>query len=155
MGFFDKPAQGGLEPLSKDRFIRLFKANDINYGTDDDGDIVAGFGPGLFWFMATGSDGDVLRIQSRWMATVPADQFDRVVQLGNDFNSTHYFPRCFAQRTDEGEVMAFCDVVADCTSGITDEQLDVYLSAATSTANQYYEVLAQEYPELAAALDTE
>ncbi|MFV0450656.1 MAG: YbjN domain-containing protein [Propioniciclava sp.] len=155
MGFFDKPGKGGLESLSQGRFARLFDANNVNYGTDDDGDIMAGFGPGMFWLMAAGSDGDILRIQSRWMATIPADQYDRVVQLGNDFNASHYFPRCFAQRDEAGDVIAFCDIVADCTSGVTDEQLDIYISAATTTANQYYDVLAQEYPDIAAGIEVD
>lgn len=155
MGFFDKPAKGGLEPLSQDRFRRAFDASDVNYGTDDDGDLVAGFGPGIFWFMVTGAEKDILRIQSRWMATLPADQLGRVIELGNEFNASHYFPRCFAQLNAEGEVLAFCDIIADCTYGITDDQLEVYLSAATSTANQYYEVLAEEYPELAASIESE
>lgn len=153
MGFFDKPAKGGLQPVSKERITKLFDEADVNYGFDDDGDVIAGFGPGMFWFMVTGADKDILRLQSRWRATIPADQFDRVVSMANEFNGSHYFPRCFVQRNSDGETIAFTDLVADCTHGITDDQLNIYLSAMTGTSNQFFEVLAEAYPELAATIE--
>lgn len=153
MGFFDKSSKPVNEPISIDRYKRRFDANDINYGIDDDGDAVARFDNGIFWFMTAGPDSDVIHIRARWIPALVPAQMDQAVALANEFNGSHLLPRCYVVQTDEDTVLAFGDLVVDATHGVSDDQLDMHLSAATETCNQFFTSLNEAFPELAATIE--
>ena len=154
VGFFDKADKTPqLQPISIERYCRRLDTNDVSYSLDDDGDPAARFDDGVFWFMAQGADSDIIHIRGRWIPTLTPDQFGEAMQVANTFNETHLMPKCYVVQTDEETVLAFADLVVDATYGVSDDQLDMYFSAATATAQQFYAALGEAFPERAALLD--
>lgn len=149
MGFFDNaPAQNanGLAPLSMDRVREIFDRSEINYGVDDEGDLLGGWEHGGFNFIATGDDKDILSVRGTWFGELPLDRLDEVNAFTAAWNREHFWPKT-CPIVSEDTVLILCDHVVAYQYGLTDDQLEDHLSCGLMTGNSLFEALNEAFPE--------
>ena len=157
MGFFTKdtsaplpPAPPALGPLSRDRITAALDARDMQYGIDDDGDVGGYWDGHLFYFFLLGGSGEFLQTRGRWNRKVGPDQLGRLLELVNEWNATHLWPKGYVRLEDE-VVGVYAEHTVDYEHGVADEQVDLQLACGISTALQLFEHLDEQYPAEAAA----
>ena len=148
MGFFSKPeeAAGALAQLSKERIKPAIEAKGWAYDVDSDGDIGAGWDTGVFWFLASGRDGEVLQIRGIWRGDLTGEQFGQAAALTNDWNMNTLWPKAYVRTNDKGVVNVFTEVSVDWEPGVTDEQIQQQLDCALATSHELFAKLAEEFP---------
>jgi hypothetical protein len=158
MGFFTKPDGGAAGPgpqaLSHQRIIDVLESRDMRYGVDDDGDI-GGFWDGhLFYFFRMGGNQEYLQVRGRWNRRVGTDQYARVVELVNTWNSEKLWPKGYV-RAEDDVVGVYAEHTVDYEHGVTDEQIDLHLACGITTALSLFEHLDEQFPAEAAAAKAE
>ncbi|AEE44257.1 YbjN domain-containing protein [Cellulomonas fimi] len=153
MGFFNKPASGPagvLAPLSAERITGYLDANGMRYGVDDDGDIGGYWDGHLFFFFRLGEGEELLQIRGRWNRRVEVSELDAMLRLVNDWNADRLWPKLYV-RVEEDVLGVYAEHTVDYRHGVTDEQIDLHVTATFSTALAFFERLDEAYPEQAAA----
>ena len=146
-----------LAPISMARIASALETLEINYGTDDDGDFIAGFDGNPMWFQVTGPTNEPIAFSAnaRWKATLPADEIDVALRLVNEWNSTQMFPRALCVEDEGGEVVFGADYTCDYEFGVTDLQLRNDITIAVTTAINLFESLEERFPEAVEAFEAE
>ncbi|WP_346774937.1 YbjN domain-containing protein [Cellulomonas sp. IC4_254] len=154
MGFFTKPDAAasvpGPQPLSHQRIIDVLDAREMNYGVDDDGDIGGYWDGHLFYFFRLGGQQEYLQTRGRWNRRVGIDQYARVVDLVNTWNSEKLWPKGYV-RAEDDVVGVYAEHTVDYEHGATDEQIDLHLACGITTALSLFEHLDEQFPAEAAA----
>ncbi len=154
MGFFTKPDAAasvpGPQPLSHQRVIDVLDAREMNYGVDDDGDIGGYWDGHLFYFFRLGGQQEYLQTRGRWNRKVGIDQYARVVDLVNTWNSEKLWPKGYV-RAEDDVVGVYAEHTVDYEHGATDEQIDLHLACGITTALSLFEHLDEQFPAEAAA----
>jgi len=158
MGFFTKPdaaaSTPGPQPLSHERLLAVLDARDMKYGVDDDGDVGGYWDGHLFFFFRLGGQQEYLQTRGRWNRQVGADQYARLVDLVNTWNSEKLWPKGYVRA--EGDVVGvYAEHTVDYEHGATDEQIDLHLACGITTALSLFEHLDEHYPAEAAAAKAE
>jgi len=158
MGFFTKPEATGSAPateaLTHDRITAVLDARDMRYGVDDDGDIGGYWDGHLFYFFRLGGQQEYLQVRGRWNRKVAVDEYARVVDLVNTWNSEKLWPKGYVRA--EGDVVGvYAEHTVDYEHGLTDEQLDLHLACGITTGLSLFEHLDEQFPEQAAAAKAE
>lgn len=135
-----------LGKLSTDRIRRTLESMEVKFGEDEDGDIVALFDDHYFLFRVSGKNDDVLRIDGRWRAWLPADRRMDAIEAANEWNDNHLFPRAGVSSDNDGDTILRVDRMADLEFGVTDAQLRNELSVAISTGVEYFEFVEDRFP---------
>ena len=158
MGFFTKPDAGaaaaGPAPLSHERITAVLDAREMNYGVDDDGDIGGYWDGHLFYFFRMGGNQEYLQVRGRWNRKVGIDQYARVMDLVNTWNSEKLWPKGYV-RAEDDVVGVYAEHTVDYEHGVTDEQIDLHLACGITTALSLFEQLDEAYPAEAAAAKAE
>lgn len=154
MGFFTKPDDGaaaaGPQALSHQRLLDVLDAREMNYAVDDDGDVGGYWDGHLFYFFRMGGQQEYLQTRGRWNRRVGIDQYARVVDLVNTWNSEKLWPKGYV-RAEDGVVGVYAEHTVDYEHGVTDEQLDLHLACGITTALSLFEHLDEQFPDEAAA----
>lgn len=158
MGFFTKPDAAGAaaapEPLSHERITAVLDARDMKYGVDDDGDIGGYWDGHLFYFFRIGGQQEYLQVRGRWNRKVGLDQYARVVDLVNTWNSEKLWPKGYV-RAEDDVVGVYAEHTVDYEHGVTDQQIDLHLACGITTALSLFEQLDEAYPAEAALAKAE
>ena len=158
MGFFTKPdaagSAGAAQALSHERIISVLDSREMRYGVDDDGDIGGYWDGHLFYFFRMGGSQEYLQTRGRWNRKVGVDQFERVVDLVNAWNSEKLWPKGYV-RAEDGVVGVYAEHTVDYEHGVTDEQLDLHLACGITTALSLFEHLDEHFPDEAAVAKAE
>lgn len=150
MGFFDAvPAQNanGLAPLSIDRIREIFDRSEINYGVDDEGDLLGGWEHGGFNFVAIGDDKDILCVRGTWFGELPEERLGEANAFTAEWNRERFWPKAYPVVTEEGTVRLLCEHVVAYPFGLTQEQLEDHLNCGLMTGNSLFEALNEAFPE--------
>ena len=154
MGFFTKPdgAAAAPEPLAltHQRLIDVLDAREMNYAVDDDGDVGGYWDGHLFYFFRMGGQQEYLQTRGRWNRRVGVEEYARVVDLVNTWNSEKLWPKGYV-RAEDGVVGVYAEHTVDYEHGVTDEQLDLHLACGITTALSLFEHLDEQFPAEAAA----
>ncbi|MFC0645223.1 YbjN domain-containing protein [Cellulomonas phragmiteti] len=161
MGFFTKdtsgpttPAPPALGPLSRDRVTAALDSRDMRYGIDDDGDVGGYWDGHLFYFFLMGQHEEYLQVRGRWNRKVGVDQLPAVLEIVNEWNASHLWPKGYV-RAEDDVVGVYAEHTVDYEHGVADEQVDLQLACGISTGLQLFEHLDEAYPEQAAAAKAE
>lgn len=146
---------GTLAPISMARIAHALETLEINYGTDDDGDFIAGFDGNPCWFQVTGPENEPIAFStnSRWKATLPSDQIDTALSVVNEWNSSQMFPRALCVQDEDGDVVVGADYTRDYEFGVTDLQLRNDITIAVTTTINLFESLEERFPEAVEAFE--
>lgn len=154
MGFFTKdtsvPTPPSLGPLNRDRVTAALDARDMRYGIDEDGDVGGYWDGHLFYFFLMGQNEEYLQVRGRWNRAVAVAQLPAVMEIVNEWNATHLWPKAYVRAEDE-VVGVYAEHTVDYEHGVADEQVDLQLACGISTALQLFEHLDEQYPAEAAA----
>lgn len=144
-----------LAPISMARIAKSLDALEINYGTDEDGDFIAGFDGNPCWFQVTGPQNEPIAFSAnaRWKASLPGERVDDALGLVNEWNTTQMFPRALCVQDDEGEVVFGADYTRDYEFGVTDLQLRNDITIAVTTAINFFEHLGERFPDAVEAFE--
>ncbi|MCF2707266.1 YbjN domain-containing protein [Arcanobacterium haemolyticum] len=159
MGFFSKdassPSANPLAPLSIDRVKEALDRDDVKYFLDDDGDVAAGWDNAVFFFMLGGQNNEYLRIQGRWHVELPAGRLNDAVEICNRWNTRSLWPKTYAVINDSNNLIVMAEHNVDYEHGVTDEQIQLNIRCALSTSMQFFEHLAEAFPEEWKAFEAE
>lgn len=148
MGFFAprSPEASGrqITPISRDRLVALFEAQEWKYFIDNEGDLGGNWDTNLFYFMIRGTTDQVLHIQSMWHVTPDMERLEEIRFFLDTWHRDRLWPKCFHRITDEGRIRVFAEHNVDFEHGATDDQLFDQVQCGLSTALQFYEALESE-----------
>ncbi len=155
MGFFSKDdavptpvsSAAPLAPLSLERVTEQLDHEGIVYFRDEDNDIVATWDNSAFWFMLGGGSNEFLRVQGRWYATLDPSRKAQALELVNSWNAEKLWPKVYIQLNNQARLVIMTEHDVDYEAGLTDEQLRLHLRCVISTSMQFFEHLAQTFPE--------
>lgn len=150
-GDTDDLARGDAEtlaPLSQERVTSTLDSLEINYGTDDEGDVVAGFEGNPCWFRTVGPGNETLAFSfnARWRAWLDGEQLAAALAAVNEWNATQVFPRALCVQDEQGELVLGADYTHDYEFGVTDLQLRNDVTIAVTQAMRYFEFLEERFP---------
>lgn len=153
MGFFTKdgsvPAPQALAPLGRERITAALDARGMEYGIDDDGDVGGYWDGHLFYFFLMGQTGQYLQVRGRWNRQVGVDQLGPLLELVNEWNASHLWPKGYV-RAEDDVVGVYAEHTVDYEHGVADEQVDLQLACGIATALQLFGHLDEQYPAEAA-----
>lgn len=136
-----------LGPLTLERVEQALHALEVNYGTDEDGELIAGFEGNPCWFRATGHEEQcIFSFNGRWKGALPPDQLGAALSFVNEWNATKMFPRALCVQTGDDVVILGVDYVSDHEFGVSDLQLRNDLSIAITTAVSFFEEASERFP---------
>lgn len=148
MGFFSSrpPEASGrqIAPISRDRLVSLFEAQEWKYFIDNEGDLGGNWDANLFYFMIRGTDDQVLHIQSMWHITPDIERLEEVRLFLDTWHRDRLWPKCFHRITDAGRIRVFAEHNVDFEHGATDDQLFDQVQCGLSTTLQFYAALESE-----------
>ena len=155
MGFFTKdtsavPTPPTLAPLSRDRVTAALDGRDMRYGIDDDGDVGGYWDGHLFYFFIMGQNEEYLQVRGRWNRKVAVDQATPLLELVNEWNASHLWPKGYV-RVEDDVVGVYVEHTVDYEHGLSDQQADLHLACGISTGLQLFEHLDEQYPAAAEA----
>lgn len=136
-----------LAPISTERIADTLTQLEVNFGTDDDGDIVAGFEGNPCWFRVAGPGEEAIAFSfnTRWRANLPADRASEALEAVNEWNVTQMFPRALVVPDEDGSLILGADYTSDHEFGLTDLQLSNDITIAITTAINYFEFLDERF----------
>ncbi|RRD47998.1 YbjN domain-containing protein [Tessaracoccus sp. OH4464_COT-324] len=136
-----------LQPVTYESVQAALTEMNVNFGIDEDGDIVAAFEGNPCWVRILSNESDVkaLMMLGRWQHTLSGEQYDSALEVVNEWNATRFFPRTSCVRTPEGMVVIGADYVRDVALGLTKEQLLSDLSVAITTCGAFFEHLDEHF----------
>lgn len=138
---------GTLAPITLERVEQALHALEVNYGTDEDGDLIAGFEGNPCWFRVTGHEEQcIFSFNGRWKGVLPPDQLGAALSFVNEWNATRMFPRALCVQADDDVVILGVDYLADHEFGVSDLQLRNDLSIAITTAMSFFEDASERFP---------
>lgn len=137
-----------LAPLTQERIEQTLHALEINYGTDEDGELIAGFEGNPCWFRVTGHGDEqcVFSFNGRWKGALPPEQLGAALSFVNEWNATKMFPRAICVQTEDDVVILGADFVIDHEFGVSDLQLRNDISIAITTAMHFFEEASERFP---------
>lgn len=138
-----------LGPITQQRLETALDALEVNYGHDDDGDVIAGFDGNPCWFRLSGPGEEEIAFtfNGRWKAWLPSERWLEALELANEWNASRMFPRALCVRDDDGDVILGVDYVVDYEFGVTDQQLRNDISIAITTTVDFFEQQDAAFPE--------
>lgn len=153
MGSFnngDAPA-GGLQPLTLDRIRYTLDAQGWKWTIDEDGDIAGGWEDGVYFFFVRGEEGEILYARGQWRGQLDEADFPTALETCNEWNSSHFWPKAYAARLEDGGVGIVSELAVDYEHGLTDAQLQQHLRCLVGTSENFFTSLADTFPQAAAA----
>lgn len=138
-----------LAPISRERICTALESLEVNFGTDEDGDLISGFNGNPCWFGLTGPEDALtaLSFHTRWHPVIDPDQLPEALSAVNEWNSSQLFPRAMCINGEDENLLFVADYLQDYEFGVTDRQLCNDLSIAITTALNFYDFLAELFPE--------
>ncbi|WP_296137494.1 YbjN domain-containing protein [uncultured Tessaracoccus sp.] len=137
-----------LGPVTIQRIATTLDALEVNYGTDEDGDLIAGFGGNPCWFGVAGpGDQDIaFSFSARWRGSLEGDRIGDALATVNEWNASQMFPRAMCVSDEEDRLVFGADYIHDHEFGVTDLQLRNDVSIAITTAVNYFAFLDDRFP---------
>jgi hypothetical protein len=137
-----------LAPITLSRVEAALDVLEINYGTDEDGDLFAGFEGNPCWFRVSGPGTDAIAFSfnARWKAWLDGEQLGPALAAVNEWNASQLFPRALCVQDESGELVLGADYTSDHEFGVTDLQLRNDITIAVTTAINYFQFLNERFP---------
>lgn len=155
MGFFSKQNDGtsvaGLAPLTRERIKAALESRTWSYKVDSDGDIAGAWEDGVFWFLITGEQKEILYVRGVWDGRLSPDDLAGAERVCAEWNRDKYWPKVYPRITDEGKLLFNTEHIVDYEFGVSDDQLLLHIRGAVGTGCQFFEHLNEVYPAAAAA----
>lgn len=134
-------------PLSTDRLIEWMQDCDYSHFVSSDGHVGGIFLGRLFAFVLLGPQKSVLCIRGTWNRDLAIERVEEILELCNDWNAGHLWPKAYARVLDNGVVQVHTEVVADLDHGATPDQLDDILECGLRTGLVFFDALDAHYPD--------
>lgn len=152
MGLFDNLSEvttSAPPPVTVDRFPPVLESMELNFGKDDDGDLIAGFEDFYMWFMVEAEpDNPVLRLTATWDYRPPVETRPALLEAINKWNSESYTPRAVLLTPPEGDTLrVLTDMLIDCSAGATDQQIEHWIGRFIGTTISFHAELGKHFPE--------
>lgn len=150
MTFFTKPSpasQGVNAPLSRDRLEQVLTGDGVNFGIDDDGDIITGWEFGAYHLSTRGPDEEILFVDSFWRAPLPEESLAQTIAICTQWNRETAWPKAFPSQAEDGSVRINTQHAVDYEAGVSDAQLSLHIRSAVSGSEQFFEHLTQIFPD--------
>ncbi|MEZ2121620.1 MULTISPECIES: YbjN domain-containing protein [unclassified Corynebacterium] len=139
-----------LPKVTFTRVENFLKSEELNFGRDDDNDIVVGF-DGLTFFITVQED--LLRLSGWWHAQLGNDDaVGRAVSAANSLNQDLVMPKTVV--AGSGPSIIFENSLKTAT-GMTDEQLGSFIVTSFQSSFMAAERLAADLPDLAPVVEEE
>lgn len=148
------PRRALEETFDASRLAPILTELEVNFGTDDEGDLYADWDGLRLWFLARGDRQEVLALQMLWDIRPPADQFPLVLAVLNEWNRTRRIPKAYAATESDGTFAVGGTMGIDLETGASDAFLRQQLGAFIGTSLSFQEYLAAKLPESVTWLDT-
>jgi Putative bacterial sensory transduction regulator len=148
LGVADAPSAPDVPyPLSGQRILRWFDANDFGYFVDSDGDLGGIWRGRLFYFFLFGENSEILQCRGQWNRNVAIERLEELLDFCNEWNAERIWPKAYARVRDNGIVHIISEVATDLEHGATDEQLSQLLFCGLSTGTMLFDSLDELYPD--------
>ena len=134
------------EPFDAARYAPVLEALGVRHSTDADGDTYADWQDLRVWFLAAGERQEVLAMRMLWDHRAPAELFEAVVGVVNDWNSHKFWPRASVALRDD-RVVVGADLVVDLETGATDAMITQQVRCMVGTSIELAEYLGEAYPQ--------
>lgn len=152
MGFSSQPdPESGLTPLSQERIQLALDFRGWNYQLDDEGDIVAAWEDGFFYFLLSGESKEILYIRGTWFVNLTTDEIPLAQQTCQDWNQNTLWPKAYTSTSDTGVVRVCCEHAVDWEHGLTNKQLGQQMLCTVNTGMSFFEKLNEVFPTQTAA----
>lgn len=138
-------------PLTTDRLKSWFRRHDYMYFVDSDGDVGGLWRGRLFYFFLFGERHEILQVRGHWNREIAIERLTEVLEVCNDWNAERIWPKAYVRVRDDGMVHVTCEVATDLEHGVTEDQLGQLLQCGLSSATVFFDMLAERYPDPAAA----
>lgn len=149
MGFFNNSSPSSqLSPLSLDRVKQVLDSMQLKYQIDDDGDIIAGFEQGFFYFFIRGNSQEILHVRGTWYGVLPKERHAGLTGICEQWNRDKIWPKVYPTvRSTEGDYTLVAEHTVDYEHGLTDDQLRQHLMCAIDTSNRFFSEASEIFPE--------
>lgn len=134
-------------PLTRERIIAWFEANEFSYFLDNDGDLGGLWRGRLFYFFLFGEKAEILQIRGQWNREAAIERLDVVLEACNEWNADRIWPKAYVRVRDNGMVHVISEVATDLEVGVTDAQLGQLLNCGLSTGNMLFDAIDELYPD--------
>lgn len=138
-------------PLTDARIGAWFSRHGYTWFTDDDGDVGGLWRGRLFYFFLFGDRQEILQVRGQWNREIAIERLTEVLEICNAWNADRIWPKTYARVRDDGMVHVTCEVATDLEHGVTDAQLGQLLECGLGSATVFFDMLADHYPDPAAA----
>lgn len=113
----------------------------FTYFVDSDGDLGGMWHGRLFYFLVLGSGGEVLQVRGQWHREATIERLGEVLELCNEWNAEHIWPKTYARVRDDGAVVVCAETTVSLEHGASDAQLGQLLHCGLSTGAMFFEHL--------------
>lgn len=132
-------------PLSQERLKGILDSQGHHWFVDKDGDLGGSWQCGMFYFIITGRQKEILHIQMQWKGTLPIDALDEVRQFIASWHREKLWPKCYHRIDDQGAIRISCENNVDWEYGATDSQLLQQIRCALATADSFCSALEKHF----------
>lgn len=143
------PASGTdlTSPLDRDRIARWFTESGFHYFTDVDGDLGGLWQSRLFTFLLFGEDEEILQIRAHWNREIVIERIGEILTFCNSWNAERIWPKTYVRVRDDGMIQVCAEVSVDLEHGVSDLQLDQFLTCGINSATLFFNALSELYPD--------
>lgn len=149
--YFQSLERNIVSPLNRERIKKILEKNGWSYQVNHEGNIAGAWENGIYYFEVTGNRDSVLCVRGTWRGKLDLDDFMLVNSLCNRWNTEYYWPKTYARVTDNRELIIHTELPISYHSGLTDSQLDEHLHCALESSEDFFEQLADKFPQPAAS----
>lgn len=135
-----------VTPLNRDRIKKILEQNGWSYQVTREGNIGGAWENGIYYFEVTGNHDSVLCVRGTWRGNLELDDFMLVNSLCNQWNTDYFWPKTYARVTDNRELIVHTELPISYHSGLTDPQLDEQVHCALESSEEFFEHLAEKFP---------
>ncbi|GEM_PF-5978932 len=113
----------------------ILDEEDLNYGVDDDGEVVVPFEDGpLIGLSVLGSEGDLLCLRAYYPRAFDDDELPRLQEFIENWHSSTFLPKLYQKRDQEGQMRLMGESVESCRGGRTRANLAYAIGGFISAA---------------------
>lgn len=134
-----------LRPLTRERVEESLTRNEWNYFIDDQGDIGSAWDVGRVYYLLLG-EAPILLIAGYWEGVLDQETIPAAMDLANQWEAENAMPKAYLQGRD-GKGYIRGDWVLSLKGGVTDDQLDGVIHAATVSIMKFFEACQQTLPQ--------
>lgn len=139
MGFFDsvQPAPATAAPVTSARLSQALRRLEIPHELESDGSPVTYYPAGYLIYLLAHNR---LTVRVTWRRSLPTSALPHLSMFAHQWNQHRPYPAAYpAIMGEDGQefVLIPADFALPITAGATDEQLDLYLREAISSAQEF------------------